>query len=178
MKRRLTLCITLAAIAFADSSGYAQKGRGQGAPGGPRPQIGRGPQISTPRKSGPSTVETERDRKQNQNRPAVRDRQSQDTLSDRFESNPKLAERVRALLPAGTTLETASVGFKNQGQFIAALHVSKNLNIPFADLKSKLTGDDASSLGNAIHDLRPDLGEARAREEAMRAEQAARKTQT
>src|SRR6185436_10792187 len=34
----------------------------------------------------------------------------------------------------------ASLGFKNQGQFIAALHVSRNLGIPFADLKTAMTG--------------------------------------
>ena len=38
------------------------------------------------------------------------------------------------------TLDQASKGFKNQGQFIAALHVSRNLNIPFADLKTAMTG--------------------------------------
>jgi len=38
------------------------------------------------------------------------------------------------------TLNEASKGFKNQGQFIAALHVSQNLGIPFADLKTAMTG--------------------------------------
>ncbi len=38
------------------------------------------------------------------------------------------------------TLNQASKGFKNQGQFIAALHVSQNLGIPFADLKTAMTG--------------------------------------
>jgi hypothetical protein len=38
------------------------------------------------------------------------------------------------------TLNQASLGFKNQGQFIAALHVSRNLGIPFADLKTAMTG--------------------------------------
>ena len=55
------------------------------------------------------------------------------------------------------TLQTASAGFKNQGLFIAALHVSHNLNIPFDQLKAKLTGPGAESLGKAIHDLRPNL---------------------
>ena len=38
------------------------------------------------------------------------------------------------------TLNQASLGFKNQGQFIAALHVSRNLGIAFADLKTAMTG--------------------------------------
>jgi hypothetical protein len=44
------------------------------------------------------------------------------------------------MLPSGMTLNQASRGFKNQGQFIAALHVSQNLGIPFADLKTAMTG--------------------------------------
>jgi hypothetical protein len=55
-------------------------------------------------------------------------------------------------------LEAAASGFKNQGQFIAALEVSKNLNIPFADLKDRVTA--GQSLGEEIHQLKPDLPEA------------------
>ena len=43
------------------------------------------------------------------------------------------------------TLESASAGFKNQGQFLAALHVSQNLNIPFADLKTAMLGTPATN---------------------------------
>lgn len=53
------------------------------------------------------------------------------------------------------TIATAATGFKNQGQFMAALHVSHNLNIPFAQLKAEMTGADHDSLGQAIHDLKP-----------------------
>jgi hypothetical protein len=41
----------------------------------------------------------------------------------------------------------AESGFKNHGQFIAALHVSKNLNIPFDQLKAKMTSSLPMSLG-------------------------------
>ena len=77
------------------------------------------------------------------------------TVSQRIAANPKLATRLQALLPPNTTLENAASGFKNQGQFIAALHVSRNLNIPFADLKAEMTGADHDSLGQAIKQLRP-----------------------
>ena len=76
-------------------------------------------------------------------------------IAARITANPALASRLQALLPAGMTLATASAGFKNQGQFIAALHVSHNLKIPFAQLKAEMTGADHDSLGHAIHDLRP-----------------------
>jgi hypothetical protein len=61
------------------------------------------------------------------------------------------------MLPEGMTLAQASSGFRNQGQFIAALHVSQNHNILFADLKQAMTGPDALSLGQAIRTLRPTL---------------------
>jgi len=73
------------------------------------------------------------------------------------------------MLPKDMTLNQASLGFKNQGQFIAALHVSQNLKIPFAQLKTAMTGIDPTlppgtttqqptttlSLGQAIQKLRP-----------------------
>jgi hypothetical protein len=74
-----------------------------------------------------------------------------------LESNTKLADRLQPLLPAGTALDAAAAGFKNQGQFIAALHVSKNLGIPFADLKTAMTGPDGLSLGKSIQKLKPEL---------------------
>lgn len=73
-------------------------------------------------------------------------------------SNPKLnttlQQRLGTLLPAGTSLTDAASGFKNLGQFIAAVHVSHNLGIPFEDLKAKMTSGD--SLGKAIKELKPD----------------------
>jgi len=54
--------------------------------------------------------------------------------------NPKLEARLLTLLPPGSTIQDASYGFKNWGQFVAAAHVSNNLNIPFAELKSRMTG--------------------------------------
>src|SRR5689334_19109865 len=54
-------------------------------------------------------------------------------IVDRINDNPALKAKVTSLLPNGMDLATAAAGFKNQGQFIAALNVSKNLGIPFAD---------------------------------------------
>ena len=74
------------------------------------------------------------------------------------------------MLPAGTNLKTAASGFRNQGQFIAALHVSKNLGIPFDQLKAKMTGSDPMSLGQAIHALKPNMSENGVHKEAEKAE--------
>ena len=76
-------------------------------------------------------------------------------LPQKIAANEALVARLQPLLPTGLTLDKAATGFKNEGQFIAALHVSHNLNIPFAQLKAEMTGSDHDSLGRAIHELRP-----------------------
>lgn len=68
--------------------------------------------------------------------------------------NPKLQARLQAMLPEGMTLDQAALGFKNQGQFIAAANVATNLGIPFVDLKTAMV-DDGLSLGQAIQKLAP-----------------------
>jgi hypothetical protein len=68
--------------------------------------------------------------------------------------SPRLEARLKTMLPAGMTLEQASGGFRNQGQFIAALEASKNNNIDFVTLKAAMTGDDALSLDQAVQKLK------------------------
>ena len=77
------------------------------------------------------------------------------SISQKLASNTKLASKLQSLLPAGTNLQTAASGFKNLGQFVAAVHVSHNLGIPFDQLKAKMQGPPSESLGKAIHDLKP-----------------------
>ena len=62
----------------------------------------------------------------------------QTKLNERFDdpNDAKFHARMVSLLPQGMDLKTAESGFKNRGQFIAALHVSENLNIPFDQLKA------------------------------------------
>ena len=57
-------------------------------------------------------------------------------------------------------------------QFVASVHVSKNLGIPFDPLKEKLTGSSRTSLGEAIHSLTPSVD---ATKEAIRANELALK---
>jgi hypothetical protein len=66
-------------------------------------------------------------------------------------------------------------GFKNYGQYVAAQHVSENLGIPFGELKAKMTGANAVSLGKAIQQLRPDLPDSTVKAESEKAEQASRR---
>ena len=76
-------------------------------------------------------------------------------IAAKLSANPALSAKLSALLPPGTNLATASAGFKNLGQFVAAVHVSKNLGIPFDQLKAKMTGPPPMSLGKAITALDP-----------------------
>jgi len=83
-----------------------------------------------------------------------------------LERNPKLASKLQGLLSAGTDLKLAASGFRNLGQFVAALHVSRNLGIPFDQLKSQMV-DSKLSLGQAIQKLKPT---AKAQTEAKKGE--------
>jgi len=75
--------------------------------------------------------------------------------------NPKLEARLLTLLPAGTNIHDASQGFKNWGQFVAAVHVSNNLNIPFADLKARMTGFAPGAMpGSTVQTAPMSLGQA------------------
>ena len=109
-------------------------------------------------------------------------------LNERFDNDAQFRARMQSLLPQGMDLKTAESGFRNHGQFIAALHVSKNLGIPFDQLKAKMTGVSVNaagqtttstpmSLGKAIHELRPDLTESQANQQAQQAERQTKETE-
>jgi len=109
-------------------------------------------------------------------------------INERFQNDAKFRARMESLLPQGMDLKTAETGFRNHGQFIAALHVSKNLGISFDQLKAKMTGvsvdatgkttnSNPISLGKAIHELRPNMPETQANQQAQRAEKQAEETE-
>ena len=91
-------------------------------------------------------------------------------VQQKLQKNTNLASKLQSRLPAGTDLMKASAGFKNLGQFVAAVNVSNNLGIPFRQLKTKMV-DDGMSLGQSIKTLRP---ESSSTVEANRAEYDAR----
>jgi hypothetical protein len=91
-------------------------------------------------------------------------------VASAIEANPQLSSRVQGMLPNGTSISSAAAGFQNEGQFLAALHASHNLDIPFSDLKSKMTGSGSSSLGSAIQASKPSITKKQASEEAKKAE--------
>jgi hypothetical protein len=68
--------------------------------------------------------------------------------------SPRLEARLQPLLPNGMNVTDAAKGFRTWGRFVAAVHASNNLNIPFRSLKTKMTGDMPLSLGQAIQAIR------------------------
>jgi len=62
------------------------------------------------------------------------------TKNTKLDSNLTAKLQSKGLLPAGTDLKDACDGFKNLGQCVAAIHVSHNLDIPFACMKANMTG--------------------------------------
>jgi hypothetical protein len=77
------------------------------------------------------------------------------SIAQRITSNTPLNAKVQALLPSGMTVTQAASGFRSENQFLAALHASKDLGIPFAQIKSEMTAGDHDSLLRAIQELKP-----------------------
>ena len=77
--------------------------------------------------------------------------------------NPKLEARLLNILglPAGTPITDVYSGFRNWGQFVAAVHVSENLGLDFYALKAAMTGIPVGSpAGTAPTSTPMSLGQA------------------
>ena len=156
----LALVLILAGIpALAQSRGGGRgAGMSRGGPmGGPHMA---GPDMGAPRGNVPAGHKTE----------PGREVPGKKTPDEMLAHNTRLSSRLQGLLPAGEKVQDAAKGFKNLGQFVAAVHVSHNLNVPFGRLKSKMIGPSAESLGKAIHELKPEVD---SKAEAKKAEKEA-----
>ena len=74
-------------------------------------------------------------------------------IAAKISSKPQLNTKITGMLPGGISLDRASNGFKNQGQFIAALHAAQNLGCVTATCFMKFKADmvqNGMSLGQAI----------------------------
>ena len=91
-------------------------------------------------------------------------------VAQKLSTKSNILKKVQSALGAGADLNGATAGFKNFGQFVAAINVSNNLGIDFADLKAAMTGINLDghttatagttsvttmSLGQAIQKLKP-----------------------
>ena len=75
-------------------------------------------------------------------------------VQQKLQKNTNLASKLASRLPPGTDLMTAASGFRNLGQFVAAVNVSNNLDIPFEQLKTRMV-TEKKSLGQSIQSLKP-----------------------
>jgi hypothetical protein len=161
MKRTLVTITLVAAAALILAIPAAAQGRSQNHPGGSAAgSMGGAHGVDAASPSGPHTP------------------------GELLTQNTQLSSKLGALLPAGTNLQTAASGFRNLGQFVAAVHVSHNLGIPFDQLKcTELATADAcpgiivpakgSHLGQAIQTLKPSMSATESKAAAKQAEKEA-----
>jgi hypothetical protein len=150
--KRITMVVSGFVLAAGLVPAWVQHGHGVGLV-----SHGAPPQFSDPARVAPKAVTPSA---VVQSRAASASMGSRMPVANRIAANPALASRIQLLLPAGVTLQSAATGFSSQDRFLAALHVSKNLNIPFSQLKAEMTGADHDSLAKAIQDLRPGMDRA------------------
>ncbi len=75
-------------------------------------------------------------------------------VQQKLQKNTNLASKLQSRLPQGADLMKSAEGFRNLGQFVAAVNVSNNLGLDFTALKVKMV-DDGLSLGQSIQSLKP-----------------------
>ena len=151
------MCVVGAAVAGAQGRGAGQR---PAKPATPVTHAPRGPQG--PKAAGTTGRQNDRPKPAQAARGAERrdaaknaEARGDRSIAANIAKSPQLEARLKAMLPSGMSMEQASDGFRNQGQFIAALEASKNQNIDFVKLKAEMTGDDALSLGQAVQKLKP-----------------------
>lgn len=170
--KRLTVFLTVMALFLflGGTAALAQHGHGGGggaAGRGPGGAGGPGMSQRPDTMPGPSDRSSRSDTRHDTSR-----MENKKTPSELLTQNTKLSSRLQGLLPQGANLQDAAKGFKNLGQFVAAVHVSHNLGIPFDQLKATMIGPPPKSLGQAIHQLKPN---ADANAEAKKANKQAKK---
>ena len=152
-KNRFRWSLAFAAMLVFSVSALAQHGAGGAGAGRP---TGAGPgSVGTPSGVGPGTTGRPSDVGSTGMGHSSMGSQSPTTVLDNSKLNTSLTNALAksgVSIPGGD-LRTACSGFKNLGQCVAAMHVAKNLNLSFDDLKNKMTGSNSENLGKAIQDL-------------------------
>jgi hypothetical protein len=179
MKRLMSFLTASAVVLFLSAVPvFAQHGGGHGGGAGMGGGSGTGMGASESQSHGGGMGREGTRGNENSNMGMNSSRMTEHSVSAKsatslLSTNTKLAStlqgRLGSLLPSGMSLTDAASGFKNLGQFVAAVHVSHNLDIPFTDLKDKMTSGD--SLGKAIQALKPDV---KAKAEAKKANRQAK----
>ena len=168
MSRAITFLLVAAFLLVSNTSSLAAQGKGHGAATTAahkpkttgQPTTARAPKSTTAK--GPKTTTTTRGNQATARANQPGRTSSKTTTADVPTTSPNLprnqrqVDRLRTLLdlPPGTDMSPYAAGFKNQGQFVAAVHVSENLGINFTELKTLMV-DQNLSLGQSIQRLKP-----------------------
>jgi hypothetical protein len=156
MKRNILSVLTIcsAALLFVVPAAHAQGAVSHGGPGGGAPAGSTGDNgmmMSGVEMSAPTVLQR----------------------------NPGLAQELRPLLPSDITPKQAVVGFDDITHFVAAVHASHDLGIPFSDLRctelggkycSPETKAKSRNLENAILSLKPGMSKGAAKAATKTAE--------
>lgn len=149
-----SLALGMSAMAQGRPSSHPGGGPGMGGPGMGGPGMG-GPGMGSPM-GGPGMRNPMGRNGQMGPNHQMEPQSSRKTVSQLLTQNTKLSSNLQSILGSGVNLQDAASGFKNLGLFVAAVHVSKNLNIPFDQLKTTMASN-GGKLGKAIHVLQPNL---------------------
>ena len=87
-------------------------------------------------------------------------------VQQELQRNTILSNTLRPRLAPGADLTALASGFRRLELFVATVHASNNVAVPFAELKRRIV-NDGMTLGQAIQDIRP---KSRYWSEAQRAE--------
>ena len=142
MKFVSILVITIFTLGAAGASISAQ-GRGNGQAkktAAPKPAKTQTRAVKTDARAAKAETRAARTTAKAETRTAKAETKAARTEAKPVKTNPNQEARLLARLPPGATIQDASLGFKNRGQFIAAVNASTNHNIPFYELKARMTG--------------------------------------
>ncbi len=177
MQSLMITCIAVAVLAVPSSleaQGRRGGGVGLGAGGAGRVSI---PPVTTPQLNMPRAASRAPDSAMGAGRTGgtLGDAglNGNATAATRIQNNAELSTRVRPLLPPGSDLGSAAAGFRNETDFLAALHASRSLGIPFDDVRNKMTGSQGQRLDKAIQTLRPELDKKTVKQSVKKAERMA-----
>lgn len=120
----------------------------------------------------PGTTATAQARTGTQKKRGTRAKIALTPVQRELRRNASLAGILHERLPVGADLTAESAGFRDLGQFVAAVYASKNLGVPLSELRRRMV-HDGMTLGLAIQDARP---KCRYWSEARRAEDEAART--
>ena len=129
-----TLCVVSAALALAlpALAGGSHGGGGGGGSGGgsSRSEHASASQGSGKTEQGNAEhVKAEHAKSNHDKAENAKDDTGTKTPSQQLAAKPQLSDKLAKLLPPGTDMTKAAEGFKNLGQFVAAVHVLSLIHI-------------------------------------------------